>query len=382
MTISHYHPFWGGLLASYMTISLVRHTQVISIGHRLRLWPIGFPQPAAGPARQPQNRGCHTTCPRKGGTEPNEGLFATYRRNSGNIPLVSAARHGRGLPSRRRLTVLGRGAVEDFSYPDAAQILAERGILLKRGNGNITLAACAAGSGQITVKARGASDICFQATGSRGYLSLEIPRATGIHGDGTHDVTANVTTNGETSTVSVNKNLWTAIGEAADPEGREGTLVEITSTGPAGPATGPAPEQPFAAKLAIGTDKRSCTGALVDPLWVITAASCFTDTPDQASALAPGAPKDKTTATIGRGDLTSTTGQVRDVVKLVPRTDRDLVLARLATPVTDITPISLSTTAPITGEDLQSIGFGRTKTEWVPTKSHTATFTVDTTAPA
>ncbi|MFJ7278366.1 hypothetical protein [Kitasatospora sp. NPDC098663] len=34
--------------------------------------------------------------------------------------------------------------------------------------------------------------------------------------------------------------------------------------------------------------------------WVLTAASCFADDPDQPQALAAGAPKWKTTATIGR----------------------------------------------------------------------------------
>ncbi|MFI1014804.1 trypsin-like serine protease [Streptomyces sp. NPDC020965] len=135
------------------------------------------------------------------------------------------------------------------------------------------------------------------------------------------------------------------------------------------PTTGSA--YAFTAKIAVG-DAQACTGALVDAQWVLTAASCFGQQPVPA-----GAPKVKTTATIGRADLATTTGHVVDIAELVPRADRDLVMARLATPVLDVAPVVVSTTAPVAGETLRGLGYGRTKDTWVPNRVHTGSFTVN-----
>ncbi|WP_373675999.1 trypsin-like serine protease [Streptomyces sp. st115] len=133
----------------------------------------------------------------------------------------------------------------------------------------------------------------------------------------------------------------------------------------------------FTARLDIGDGKRACTATLVDRDWLLTAASCFADNPAEAQQLLPGAPKDATTAYVGRTDSTTTAGQVRTVVRLVPRGDRDLVLARLSKPVTTITPAALATTAPAPGETLTGTGFGRTADEWAPVKMHQGRFSVD-----
>ncbi|MFJ8980025.1 FG-GAP-like repeat-containing protein [Streptomyces sp. NPDC102282] len=134
----------------------------------------------------------------------------------------------------------------------------------------------------------------------------------------------------------------------------------------------------FTAQIEIGDGdtKRACTGALVDARWVLTASSCFTG---GTTELPMGKPALKTVATIGRADLNATGGHVSEIVDLVPRTGRDLVMARLATPATGITPVAVATTPVAAGDTLTAAGYGRTKTEWVPDKLHTAAFTVDTT---
>ncbi|KNB51941.1 S1 family peptidase [Streptomyces caatingaensis] len=132
----------------------------------------------------------------------------------------------------------------------------------------------------------------------------------------------------------------------------------------------------FTAKLDIGGE-RSCSAALVGEQWLVTAASCFADDPARSLTVRAGTPKVRTIATVGRTDLTRGGGSVVEVVELVPRTDRDLVMARLATPVTGVTPIGLGANAVLPGEDLWVAGYGRTRDEWVPDRLHHARFTVD-----
>ncbi|MER6692037.1 trypsin-like serine protease [Streptomyces minutiscleroticus] len=134
------------------------------------------------------------------------------------------------------------------------------------------------------------------------------------------------------------------------------------------------------AQLIIGDHERGCSGVLVDAAWLLTATSCFAADPATSLAVDAGAPKETVTATTGRTDPASASGAVRQVVELVPRTDRDVVLARMNRPVTDVAPATLATTAPTAGEELTFAGYGRTKDEWVPLSLHTGTYTVDSAA--
>lgn len=156
----------------------------------------------------------------------------------------------------------------------------------------------------------------------------------------------------------------------------------LMTASPAVAVTGPAAADSdtthaYTAQLVIGDHDRGCSGVLVDTEWLLTAASCFADNPAESLAVPPGKPALATTATIGRADLTGTGGAVRKVVELVPRTDRDVVLARLNRPVTNVTPLALATTAPTAGEELTLAGYGRSASEWAPLNLHTGVFSVD-----
>ncbi|MEV1331626.1 trypsin-like serine protease [Micromonospora costi] len=127
----------------------------------------------------------------------------------------------------------------------------------------------------------------------------------------------------------------------------------------------------FAAKIDVGPGDRSCSGALVDPWWVLTARSCFSV---DGQAVVEGSPTKPTTVTVGRPDLTASGGAVVPAFRVVPHPDRDVVLVRLSRRV-DVTPVALGA-APTVGEGLTVAGFGRTATEWVPDRLHAGPFTV------
>ncbi|RLK23368.1 tachylectin [Micromonospora sp. M71_S20] len=128
----------------------------------------------------------------------------------------------------------------------------------------------------------------------------------------------------------------------------------------------------FNAKITFG-EVRACSGALIDPNWIVTAKSCFADGTDPTVA---GAPARATTALVGRTDLTATSGVHRRVTHVVPHPGRNLALARLSAPATGVPTVALATTAPTAAETLRVTGYGRTATEWVPNRLHQGFFTV------
>ncbi|ANW22621.1 esterase (plasmid) [Streptomyces clavuligerus] len=148
----------------------------------------------------------------------------------------------------------------------------------------------------------------------------------------------------------------------------------------------------FTAKLQIGSGetKRTCSGALVDHQWILTAASCFVDDPSRHSTLAAGKPTTLIRAVVGRAKLSAAGGTPSEIVEdlfdpnsttttiveLVPNKSRDMVMARLAKPADNVTPITLATEAPAPEEVLTATGFGRSKDTWIPNLRSSAQFKV------
>ncbi|WP_039910731.1 trypsin-like serine protease, partial [Amycolatopsis vancoresmycina] len=129
---------------------------------------------------------------------------------------------------------------------------------------------------------------------------------------------------------------------------------------PAAAVPGPAAGSAFTAKITL--DGRACSGALVEPALVLTAASCFPDNPQG------GTPAKATTVTVG--------SHTAKVTSLITRSDRDAALARIDTPITDVATVPLGSAAgvPAPAEELTLTGWGRTGTEWVPNEAHAGKF--------
>ncbi|WP_410568885.1 FG-GAP-like repeat-containing protein [Amycolatopsis sp. cmx-4-61] len=134
-----------------------------------------------------------------------------------------------------------------------------------------------------------------------------------------------------------------------------GLVAAVPATAVPGPA---AVNLGFAAK--ITTEGRACSGALVEPTLVLTAASCFPENP----------PAKPVSVTVG--------SHVAKVTAVIPRTDRDVALVRIDTTITDVATPKLAADAGVPGasEELSLAGWGRTATEWVPNEAHVGKFTV------
>lgn len=152
-----------------------------------------------------------------------------------------------------------------------------------------------------------------------------------------------------------------------------GWLAPGPAAGVSGGTPAPATSYAFAAHLLIGDTARACSGALVDPEWVLTATTCISADPVQA-----GRPPAPISVTVGKVDLNAATGGHKIAAsEVVPHPTRNVTLVKLAIPVPDVTPVPLATTAPAAGETLHVAGFGRTADTWVPGRLHATTLSVE-----
>ncbi|MEW2581539.1 hypothetical protein [Streptomyces syringium] len=120
-------------------------------------------------------------------------------------------------------------AVERFEYPEAAKILKEQGIVLRKGDGRILLTECATAH-DIKVKSRvGQKDFCFAVKGKQGHLILELQQAYGIWTED-HPVQAKITVDGKDTIIDAPKNDYKPFGEAVDPA-KPAVLLELRVTG-------------------------------------------------------------------------------------------------------------------------------------------------------
>ncbi|MFF2810423.1 LamG-like jellyroll fold domain-containing protein [Streptomyces sp. NPDC058000] len=255
--------------------------------------------------------------------------------------------------------------------------MAEKGLKLLSGDGNITLADCTAGNDLVQIRSRDAGLVCFQVSGPVGYLSMEIEKTYLAKSEDRAGVTATVsiedaaTKETKVQKVDLEPGQWKALGEGGDPK-LTSTLLELSvGQGKPGAALSGDAARPWLARLTVndpGHDGgRSCSGALVDSSWVLTAASCFADDPSTAVPVV-------STTTPKAVALLSGHAPV-NIKYLVPRRDRDMVLARLATPITNVPPATLAGSALPDGTALSTAGYGRTGTTWVPSGPHNSDVT-------
>ncbi|GIE79758.1 hypothetical protein Aph02nite_57080 [Actinoplanes philippinensis] len=140
---------------------------------------------------------------------------------------VAVAVGGGTLAMAAEDTATPASLVEDFSYPGRDKILADHGLKLISGDGNILFVDCNVAGDVIKVESYDFADyVCFQVRGDHGYLSLEIKRATYIFSEN-QPLEAELKYDGveQTATKQVPENYWTTIGEAENLP--SATVLEI-----------------------------------------------------------------------------------------------------------------------------------------------------------
>ena len=271
--------------------------------------------------------------------------------------------------------------VEDYAYPGAAEVLAEHGLKVFTGDGNIRFAevrsfddgGCATGQIQIESWVEGPPFglyYCFTVHAPRGFLTLEMTGVGGARG-ASQPFDAITTWRGQREVHHVELPTDTvAIQPGEGPDLPESVLLELRLTGTASATPTPS-AHPYVAQLQVGgtgQGARACSGVLVSEQMLLTAKTCFAD-----SGVAAGPPPKPTRVVVGRGDVTAGGGYDTTVTEVIPHASRDVALARLASPALGIAPVLLGRTPAQATEELLAAGYGRTATNWVGRQLKTGT---------
>ena len=154
--------------------------------------------------------------------------------------------------------------------------------------------------------------------------------------------------------------------------GTAGLAVAAPASAISGSEATPEGAYRFTVKLQMGRTG-SCTGALIDPQWVVTSAACFTQ---GGATVTAGKPPKSTKVVVDRADLAGDGGQVVDAVEVVEHPTVGIALVLLEQRVKDVPTIRAAGSEPTSGESLRITGYGRTATEWAPDRLQSALFTV------
>ncbi|WP_309135411.1 hypothetical protein [Cellulomonas sp.] len=127
--------------------------------------------------------------------------------------------------------------VEDFAYPHADRVLAEHGLVVKTGDGRIQVVGSGTGAGACApglIQVETLVDeepyggyFCFETSGSRGFLTLEVPHTFLVRGgDEPVEATAKLE-NGAQETYDVGVNQSVAVDPGGTSQMPTAILVEL-----------------------------------------------------------------------------------------------------------------------------------------------------------